>query len=603
MYKIWQWILKISRAIWKLLNFIRECIFNLLIIFVIIITTNLLVNDGTWLFNKNQPRALLLDIKGIIVDTPIPSVNNKLNKFINQIISSNNHQQQNSLFNIVQLIRQAKNDKNITGIILDLEKFLGTNQVSLHYLGKALQEFRNSGKSIYSIGDNYSQQQYYLASYANRIYLTPQGEVELNGFAINNLYYKQLLDYLQINAHIFRVGKYKAAVEPLMRNNMSQFSREADTRLIKQSWQDYLRTISNNRHIVIPPNFPVANDIVLKLKKLSGDTAHYAYETKLVDEIISRSNFKQKMIQILGSNQVSIYDYHLNQPSLIKNKNKIAVIVMNGTITDDESIDAISSSDAVSQISHASVDPDIKAIVLYINSPGGSVTASEIIRQQLAEVRKLGKPIVVSMGGMAASGGYMISTPSNYIIASPHTLTGSIGVFGILFTFENTLAKMGIYNDSIEISPLSNITHTKNLPIEFEKLMQINVQHEYNKFINLVAHARHSTPEKIDQIAQGRVWSGLDAKKVGLIDKLGDFDDAVFQAAKLAKLKEWQLAWIQNDSTIFEQLVSSIKISVNQSLYTWLSVNQDLFTILKRKFIFNDPKNIYAQCLMCSDIK
>ncbi|WWP00887.1 MAG: signal peptide peptidase SppA [Candidatus Dasytiphilus stammeri] len=607
MYKIWQCILKMSRGIWKLLNFIRECIFNLLIILMVIIITNNLLVDGTWFLKKNRPRALLLDINGIIVDTPTPSGNNKLNKVINQILSRNNHQQQNSLFNIVQIIRQAKNDKNITGMILDLENFLGTNQVSLHYIGKALQEFRNSGKSIYSIGDNYNQQQYYLASYANRIYLSPQGEVEFNGLAINNFYYKKLLDYLQINSHIFRVGKYKAAVEPLMRNNMSQFSRQADTRWIKQLWQDYLITISHNRHIVIPQNFPVADDVILKLKKLHGDTARYAYETKLVDEIISRSNFGQKMVQIFGSNEfnnynnVSIYDYHLNQPSF--NKNKIAVIVMNGIITDEESIGDISSIDAVSQIHKASLDSEIKAIVLYINSPGGSVTASEMIRKELAEVRKLGKPIVVSMGGMAASGGYMISTPSNYIIASPYTLTGSIGIFGFMFTFEKTLAKMGIYTDSIEISPLSNITHTKNIPLEVEKLMQISVQHGYNNFINLVAHARHSTPEKIDQIAQGRVWSGLDAKKLGLIDKLGDFDDAVFKAAKLAKLKEWQLAWIENDSTLFEQLVSSIKISVNQSLSTWLPVNQDLLTIFKRQFIFNDPKNLYAQCLICSEIK
>ncbi|WWO99193.1 MAG: signal peptide peptidase SppA [Candidatus Dasytiphilus stammeri] len=613
MYKILQWIFKISRGIWNLLNFIRQGIFNILIIFIILLITNNLLLDGTSIFSKNRPRALLLDINGIIVDTPPrPSGNHQFNKFIN-LLSGKNPQSQNSLFNIVQIIRQAKDDKNITGMILDLENFLGTNQVSLHYIGKALQEFRNSGKLIYSIADNYSQQQYYLASYANRIYLSPKGEVDLKGIAINNLYYKKFLDYLQINSHIFRVGKYKAAVEPLMRNNMSQFSRQADTRWIRQLWQDYLITISHNRHIKFPHNFPVADDVVLKFQKVSGDTASYAYETKLVDEIISRSNFLQKMIQIFGYknnsyNHVSFYDYQLNRHSLIKNKNKIAIIVMNGIITEkDQSRGSINSIDAIDQINNAANDSDIKAIVLYINSPGGSVTASDMIRQELVEARNLGKPIVVFMGGVAASGGYMISTPSNYIIASPYTLTGSIGVFGMMFTFEKTLAKIGIYTDSIEISPLSNTTNTKDIPSEAQKLMQINIQHEYNNFIDLVAHARQSTPEKIDKIAQGRVWSGQDAKKLGLIDKLGDFDDAVFQAAKLAKLKKWQLAWIQNDSSIFEQLVSSIRISVklmiNHILYTWLPVNQDFIGILKRKFIFNDPKNIYAQCLICSEIK
>ncbi|WWP01684.1 MAG: signal peptide peptidase SppA [Candidatus Dasytiphilus stammeri] len=609
MYKFWQWIFKISRGIWNLLNFIRQGIFNILIIFVIILIANNLLLDGTSMFSRNKPRALLLDINGIIVDTPIPSGN----KFINQIISRNNHQHQNSLFNIVQIIRQAKDDKNITGMILDLENFLGTDHVSLHYIGKALQEFRNSGKLIYSIGENYSQQQYYLASYANRIYLSPRGEVNLKGLAINKFYYKKFLDYLQINSHIFRIGKYKAAVEPLMRNNMSQLARQADTRWIKQLWQDYLITISHNRHIQLPDNFPVANDVILKLQQVSGDTASYAYETKLVDEIISRSNFLQKMIKIFGYhnnsyNHVSIYDYHLNRHSLIKNKNKIAIIVMDGTITDnDEYLDSLSSIDAVNQIKKAATDSDIKAIVLYINSPGGGVSASEMIRKELVEARQLGKPIVVSMGGLAASGGYMISTPTNYIIASPYTLTGSIGIFGVMLTFENTLAQMGVYTDSIEISPLSNITNTKDIPIEAKKLMQINIQHEYNNFIDLVAHARHSTHDKIDKIAQGRVWSGQDAKKLGLIDKLGDFDDAVFQAAKLAKLQEWQLEWIPNDSSIFKQLVSSITISVklmiNHILYTWLPVNQDFLGIFKRKIIFNDPKNIYAQCLICSEIK
>ncbi|WWO97896.1 MAG: signal peptide peptidase SppA [Candidatus Dasytiphilus stammeri] len=603
MYNFWQWICKISRGIWNLLNFIRQGIFNILIIFFIIIIANNLLLNGTWIFSKNRPKALLLDINGFIVDTP--SENNQLNKFINKIISRSNHQHQNSLFNIVQIIRQAKDDKNITGIILDLENFLGANQVSLHYIGKALQEFRNSGKLIYSIGDHYTHQQYYLASYANRIYLTPQGSVELNGLAINEFYYKKLLDYLQINAHIFRVGKYKAAVEPLMRNNMSQFSRQADTRWLKQLWQDYLITISHNRHIRLPYNFPVFDDVLFKFKKVNGDPAIYAYETKLVDEIISRSNFFQKMIEIFGYNNnsynhVSFYDYHLNRHSLIKTKNKIAIIVMNGIIGEnDEDLDpTINSSDAVNQIDKAAVDSDIKAIVLYINSPGGSVDASEIIREELAEVRKLGKPIVVSMGGIAASGAYMISTPTNYIIASPHTLTGSIGVFGTTLTFEKTLAQIGVYTDSIETSPLSNLTNTKDLSIEYKKLMNLNIQHEYNNFIDVVAHARHSTPEKIDKIAQGRVWSGRDAKKIGIIDKLGDFDDAVLQAAKLAKIKEWELAWIQNDdSSIFEQLMNSIKISVKSMIH------QDFLGILKRKFIFNDPKNIYAQCLICSEIK
>ncbi|MBS0847549.1 signal peptide peptidase SppA [Citrobacter sp. JGM124] len=601
---------------WRLLNFIRELVLNVLFILIV------LVGVGIWLQAKSDSAeppqgALLLNIKGVIVDKP--SVNDKLGIIGRQLLGANsNRLQENSLFDIVDAIRQAKSDSNITGIVLDLKDFAGADQTSMQYIGKALREFRDTGKPVYARGDDYNQGQYYLASFANKIWLSPQGNVELRGFATNTLYYKTLLDKLKVSTYVFRVGTYKSAVEPYLRDNMSPAAREADSLWIGELWQNFITTIAANRQITVQQAFPGAQVMLDNLKKLNGDTAQYALDNKLVDELAPNARVDQALIKQFGWSQenkdfnyTSIYDYSLKPAS--SEGGAIAVIFVNGAIMDGpETAGQVGGDTTAAQIRDARLDPTVKAIVLRVNSPGGSVSASELIRGELMAARDAGKPIVVSMGGMAASGGYWISTPANYIIANPSTLTGSIGIFGVINTVQDTLASVGVYTDGVSTSPLADLAVTKALSPEVQQMIQLSIEHGYQRFIDLVANARKMTPEQVDAIAQGHVWTGEDAKAKGLVDALGDFDDAVAKAAELAQLKQWHLSFWQEESTlldrVFDSVTGSVRAALPQALQAYLPAPlADAAMAVKAQndqfALMNDPQNRYAFCLTCGDVK
>lgn len=615
---LWRIIANFFKWTWRVLNFVREFILNLFLVLLI------LVGAGIWLqFNSAstpadvQKGALTVDLSGVVVDKP--SVSNAMNKLGRQLLgASSDRLKENSLFDVVDAIRQAKGDAKITGMVLDLRNFSGADQPSLQYMGKALREFRDSGKPIYATGNSYSQAQYYLASFANKIYLSPQGTVDLHGFATNGLYYKTLLDKLKVSSHVFRVGTYKSAVEPFLRDDMSPAARDADSRWVGELWQNYVNTLAANRQITAEQVFPGAQGVLNGLQKVGGDTAQYAKDAKLVDELASPSMVDQQLVKTFGWDKqakdykgTSIYDYPLkNTPTKDGN---IAVIMANGAIMDgEETPGSVGGDTTAMEIRDARLDPKIKAIVFRVNSPGGSVTASETIREELAAAKAAGKAVVVSMGGMAASGGYWVSTPANYIIASPNTLTGSIGIFGVINTVENSLDAIGVHTDGVATSPLADIASTKALPTEVQQLMQLSIENGYKNFLSLVATSRNKTPEQIDQIAQGHVWTGSDAKANGLVDALGDFDDAVAKAAELAKLSHPQLNWYQNDPSLIELLFSQVDASAHaalpETLKAWLPAPMmDVMNAMKDQpglmGDLNDPQNRYAFCLSCGNVK
>ncbi|WP_338515875.1 signal peptide peptidase SppA [Erwinia aphidicola] len=615
---LWRMIAGIFKWTWRVLNFVREFILNLFLILLIV------VGVGIWLHvsSANAPAevqkgALIFDLSGVVVDKP--SVSNKLSKIGRQLLgASSDRLKENSLFDVVDAIRQAKDDDKITGMVLDLHNFAGADQPSLQYIGKALREFRDNGKPIYARGDSYSQAQYYLASFANKITLSPQGTVDLHGFATNSLYYKTLLDKLKVSSHVFRVGTYKSAVEPFLRDDMSPAARDADSRWVGELWQNYVNTLAANRQITANQVFPGAQGVLDGLNKVGGDSAQYAKDNKLVDELASPSVVDQQLVKTFGwdkeakdYNGTSIYDYPLkNTPTTDGN---IAVIVANGAIMDGEETPGSVGGDTTAlEIREARLDPKIKAILFRVNSPGGSVTASETIREELAAAKAAGKPVVVSMGGMAASGGYWVSTPANYIIASPNTLTGSIGIFGVINTVENSLDAIGVHTDGVATSPLADVASTKALPPEVQQLMQLTIENGYKNFLGLVAKSRNKTPEQIDQIAQGHVWTGSDAKANGLVDALGDFDDAVAKAAELAKIKQPQLNWYQDEPSmvdvLFSQVDASAQAALPAALRAYLPAPMfDVMAAMKKQpgllDNLNDPQNRYAFCLTCGDVK
>ncbi|ATF66593.1 signal peptide peptidase SppA [Salmonella enterica] len=618
MRTLWRFIAGFFKWTWRVLNFVREMVLNLFFIFLVLVGVGIWMQIGNGSNSEQTARgALLLDISGVIVDKP--STNHRLGALGRQLFgASSDRLQENSLFDIVNAIRQAKDDRNITGIVLDLKNFTGADQPSMRYIGKALREFRDSGKPVFAVGENYSQGQYYLASFANKIWLSPQGQVDLHGFATNGLYYKTLLDKLKVSTHVFRVGTYKSAVEPFIRDDMSPAAREADSRWIGELWQNYLHTVSANRQISPQQLFPGAQAIIDGLTSVGGDTAKYALDHKLVDALASSADVEKALTKQFGWSKtennyraISYYDYSLKTPA--DTGGTIAVIFANGAIMDGEETPGnVGGDTTASQIRDARLDPKVKAIVLRINSPGGSVNASEVIRAELAAARAAGKPVVVSMGGMAASGGYWISTPANYIVASPSTLTGSIGIFGVINTVENSLSSIGVHSDGVSTSPLADISMTKALSPEVQQMMQLSIEYGYKRFITLVADARKRTPEQIDKIAQGHVWTGEDAKANGLVDSLGDFDDAVAKAAELAKLKQWHLDYYQDEPTVLDMVMDSMTGSVRAMLPEAIQAMLPAPLVSAANTVkaegdklaaFNDPQNRYAFCLTCANVR
>ncbi|ENX5425185.1 signal peptide peptidase SppA [Salmonella enterica] len=618
MRTLWRFIAGFFKWTWRVLNFVREMVLNLFFIFLVLVGVGIWMQIGNGSNSEQTVRgALLLDISGVIVDKP--STNHRLGALGRQLFgASSDRLQENSLFDIVNAIRQAKDDRNITGIVLDLKNFTGADQPSMRYIGKALREFRDSGKPVFAVGENYSQGQYYLASFANKIWLSPQGQVDLHGFATNGLYYKTLLDKLKVSTHVFRVGTYKSAVEPFIRDDMSPAAREADSRWIGELWQNYLHTVSANRQISPQQLFPGAQAIIDGLTSVGGDTAKYALDHKLVDALASSADVEKALTKQFGWSKtennyraISYYDYSLKTPA--DTGGTIAVIFANGAIMDGEETPGnVGGDTTASQIRDARLDPKVKAIVLRVNSPGGSVNASEVIRAELAAARAAGKPVVVSMGGMAASGGYWISTPANYIVASPSTLTGSIGIFGVINTVENSLSSIGVHSDGVSTSPLADISMTKALSPEVQQMMQLSIEYGYKRFITLVADARKRTPEQIDKIAQGHVWTGEDAKANGLVDSLGDFDDAVAKAAELAKLKQWHLDYYQDEPTVLDMVMDSMTGSVRAMLPEAIQAMLPAPLVSAANTVkaegdklaaFNDPQNRYAFCLTCANVR
>ncbi|MCO6536633.1 MULTISPECIES: signal peptide peptidase SppA [unclassified Gilliamella] len=607
--------LSVIKSIWKVINLIREIFLNLifLIIIILIFSVIALVQETQKQEIIPQYGALVLDIEGVIVDNTL--YGDEIYALQSKIYGKKvNTSRENSLFELTQKIAQATADPKITSMVLKLDHFVGADVSSLQYIGKYLTKFSKANKPIYAYGSNFNQSQYYLASYADKIYLTPLGSVNVYGLAANNLYYKTLLDNLKINTHVFRVGTYKSAIEPFIRDDMSEEAKSNTTRWLTLMWNNYLQDISTQRKKADTQLVPTPEAMLTNLKEANGNMAQYAMSNGLVDEIASNYQFESELNK---QHQISIYDYQLKSKDTNldsdngSNKPLIAVVFVNGTITDGENSSNIAGSqDIVEQLRNIRKNlnkHNTQAIVLRVNSPGGSVDASEAIRSELEVLRDYQIPVVISMGGMAASGGYWISTASDYIVASPNTITGSIGIFGIIPTFEKSLSHIGVYSDGVTTSPLASNNFAQDLPTEMNQLIQLNIDNGYQTFISLVAKARNMTTEQVDKIGQGQVWLGSEASKIGLVDKLGDFDDAIETAATLANLTDYEIDWQKPKgnwfNAFYSDMIAMLPKSTAEIFFEQLPAAKQLQQHVSLWNKFNDPQNRYIYCLNCADVR
>jgi len=506
-----------------------------------------------------------------------------------------------STFDVVSAIEYAQQDPQIKGLVLDLNHFEGADLPALDFIGATINRFKESGKPVIAYADNYTQGQYYLASFANEIYLNTIGQVDIHGLSQENLYFKDMLDKLAVTPHIFRVGTYKSAVEPFMRNDMSVEAKTNMQRWLNLMWNHYTSMVSENRHIKSNELLPAAKQYLAELKTLKGDSTRYAQKRGLVTHLTTRFDLEKKLTALFGK--------HAAGP------NKIAVVNVEGTIIDGESDEENVGGDTIARLLRKAYDDKaVKAVILRVNSPGGSAFASEIIRQEAENLQKIGKPVIVSMGAMAASGGYWISSTSDYIIADANTITGSIGIFAMFPTFENSIKKIGVNADGVSTTELANTSAFSPLAKPVQDIYQTEIEHGYDRFLEIVSKGRQISKTQVDKLAQGQVWLGSDAFQNGLVDEIGSFNEAINKAEQLVNqrqekaMESFSVEWlIDDDSNSFvKTLLHDTKKTTQRAFASWIGIPAPIQKLQKELNVltkFNDPKGQYLYCLNCGSVK
>ncbi|MBE4222221.1 signal peptide peptidase SppA [Vibrio parahaemolyticus] len=613
MKKLFKFIGLIFKGIWKSITFIRLALANLIFLLMIAVFYFAFTYTGEGRPVIEKESALVMNLSGPIVEqrryvNPMDSVAGSL--------LGNEMPKENVLFDIVDTIRYAKDDAKVSGLVLALRDLPETNLTKLRYIAKALNEFKTSGKPVYAVGDFYNQSQYYLASYADKVYMAPDGGVLIKGYSAYSMYYKTLLEKLDVSTHVFRVGTYKSAIEPFIRDNMSDAAKESATRWVTQLWSAFVDDVTTNRNINAKVLNPTMEELLTEMKSVDGDLAQLAVKMGLVDELATRQDIRTLFAKEFGSdgkdsyNAISYYDYLATiHPDYTLANHDIAVVVASGAIMDGQQPRGTVGGDTVaSLLRQARNDEKVKAVVLRVDSPGGSAFASEVIRNEVEALKKAGKPVVVSMSSLAASGGYWISMSADKIVAQPTTLTGSIGIFSVITTFEKGFSKLGINTDGVGTSPFSGDGITTGLSEGASQAFQLGIEHGYKRFISLVGSNRDMTVEEVDKVAQGRVWTGQDALSFGLVDQMGDFDDAVELAAKLANVTDYGIYWVEEPLSptelFLQEFMNQVKVSLGVDATSLLPkslqpVAQQFEQDASLLQSFNDPKGQYAFCLNC----
>jgi protease-4 len=476
--------------------------------------------------------------------------------------------QETLLWDLVEAIRGAASDNRIRVLVLDLDKMQGAGQPELEELASAIGAFRASGKPVIAVGTTYDQDQYYLAAQADKIYLDPSGYVMIEGYSRYPMYFKGLLQKLGVDINVFRVGTFKSAVEIFTRNDMSPADKQQSQAYLGVLWSSYQKAVTSARKLPAGAIASYVASLPQTVAAANGDAAKVALQAGLVTGLTSKLEVRPQLMRLVGEdrstgsfNQISAEDYARIVDARKKlhdgdGNARVGVIVASGEIQDGKAPPGTIGGDSLSAlIREARLDKDIKAVVLRIDSGGGSVAASEEVYQELEALRAAGKPLVVSMGDIAASGGYYIAAPANQIWASPATLTGSIGIFAIIPNISQTLSKVGVGVDGVGTTPLAGaLTIDRPLSPEISGLLQSQIDRGYQEFLERVSAGRRETPQQIDAIGQGRVWAGADGRRIGLVDRLGMLEDAVKAAAQLAKVSEYQVEFVQPHFSWAEQL-------------------------------------------------
>ena len=521
---------------------------------------------------------------------------------------------------LVEGLEQAKEDSRITSVLLDLSGVPGGGLSKLKQVADAIVDFRASGKPVIATADLFSQGSYYLAAHADEVYMHPEGVLAMYGLGAYLNYYKDALDTLMVDTHVFQAGTYKSAVEPFTRNDMSPADREALGHVLDQLWSMYKSDIESARELEPGTIDSVLADLPATVESVDGQLSEVALDFGLVDGLWTRGQIRERMIEAAGRNgDGSSYptvglDTYLQETRLLRGNDvaaeNIGIVVAAGEILyGDQPPGTIGGDSTARLLREAREDDSVKAVVLRVDSPGGSLLASQVIRDEVQALRDAGKPVVASMSSTAASGGYWVSMSADRIVATPYTITGSIGVYGMMTTFERSLNYLGISTDGIGTTPWAGMLRAdRTLSDEGRAIFQASIDRDYRDFVSYVADGRGMDVSEADALAQGRIWTGNDALENGLVDELGELDDAVSVAVELAEL--------DGDSTgrkFFEKTVDPAKqmlLDLMRQADSWgldiagiarpdssverlAGMMEDAISPLVR---FNDPNATYSHC-------
>ncbi|MDX7754223.1 signal peptide peptidase SppA [Aeromonas caviae] len=601
------------RSLWRLLNFTRLMLVNLLFLLVVLVIVFSVSQSET----PSTPieGALTLNLSGVLVEQRTqtdPTV-----QLLRQMDKGDEQPSEIVLSDLLWAIKSAGNDDRIKALVIKPQGLQGASLSKLQEVTAAIDAFKESGKPVIAMADYYSQGAYLLAAHADHVLLNQSGAVLIEGLGVYQTYFKSALEKLNITPHVFKVGTYKSFVEPYTRDEMSPESKEANQRWLDQLWQSYVTDVAEQREIEPDAVAPNKDHFLELLRKAGGNAASYALDNGLVDQLATRDEMTQAVIKEVGEADdhgwkgVGLKEYLAAIPEQYpqSGKDEVGLITASGAIMDGvQPAGTIGGDSLADLLAEARRDDQVKAVVLRVDSPGGSAFAAEQIRAELLALKQAGKPVVISMGSYAASGGYWISADADKIFASPTTLTGSIGVFGMFATIDKTLSQYGVHTDGVGTTDFVGVGLTRALPDHVGEAIQLSVEDTYQRFVGLVGKGRGLSPEEAEKAAEGRVWTGQDAKALGLVDEFGNLDDALKAAADLANLKSWQVTPIAPEESARDKFLRELFDSSAQALaphlQSWLpaglgkallEMNRTLDPLTR----FNDPQGTYAFCPVC----
>lgn len=607
---------RIFSAIWNGITRIRMALSNIL--FLVFIAVVYFVYLGGGEEPPPERAALLLNLTGVVVDQ-----RSQVEPLQALMAESSPEDHEVLLRDVIDAIDYAADDPAVSALVMELDQLLYAGLSRTQEIAVALEAFKASGKPVVAVGDIFTQDQYLLASYADTVILNPYGGVGLEGFSSYRNYFRDALEKLSVNVHVFKAGEHKSIAEPFLRDDMSPGEKLITERWLQVLWGQYAATVEAQREL--PPGAvnDYVNNYARQLAAAGGDTAVLARQAGLVDEVLNRDEANAYLVETVGaSNEDGLYEafgferYVARQrPSALLpvEGSRVAVITAEGNIVPgDQPSGTIGGDSLAALIESTATTEGVEAIVLRVNTGGGSVFASEVIRQQVLATRALGIPVVISMGAMAASGGYYIAAEADEIWATPGTITGSIGVFAAIPTFEDLLQRMGIYTDGVGTTDLAgSLRLDRSLNPEVADALRSGVEFSYRNFVALVAAGRDMTTEQVDTLAQGRIWSAPDALENGLIDGLGSLADAVAAAAARAELNEYEVEFVELPRSPRELFLQQLAERVGKlGLWRESTLGASVARLLEpvagavdELASLQDPRHLYVRCVPCGAIR